>query len=127
MINLIRRRSTIKWKLQEAHCINHINQKEFCKFTQTKSNKTELIYDKKSPIEVNSVFVSCNQRPKKIFNVLSQSHLFILSPSSNKNNYVTVNDEKVLKIKSKYITFGLLLHLNQIAINGQSMMWGMSK
>ena len=120
--NLINKQGVLKYKLDHAKCIRHKNQNSYCKFIfNEKNGKKATIHGRFGNLVVNNIEFFCKKAPSCKYYLLQHQQNIIASNL----DYVKVNDEKIYKIKKKYVSHSLLLHLNEITLNGNDKLFGM--
>ena len=121
--NLIFKPSSIKWQFNNVRCPQHFKRNKLCKIivNQTKS-KTTTIHDRYENFEVENYEIYCNDTPSRKSTIL-QFGAKLLS-TSDSDDYITIENQKVYKIKSLFILSSLLFYFNDSTINGNLKMIG---
>ena len=121
--HLIIKPSHIKWKLNNVRCPKHKTRKKKCKIIVNKDNPTKtIIYDRFENYEVSNYKIFCSDIPSRPSTILQFAPRLILS--NNSDDYITVENQKVYKVKSIYIVSTLLFYFNDSTINGNLKMIG---
>lgn len=114
----------ISWKLDNVRCIRHKNRTNPCKFVVSSSSYCKsIVHCRTQNYEVNNYRLYCQDVPSKMYNLLQYSQKLIFDGTAN-DDYIKVEKQKVFKIKQNYVTFGFLLHCNEITINGNMKLIG---
>lgn len=127
MLNLrsfIRKSTTINYDFHKIRCRKHAHRKQFCEFIiDKKKPKWITIHNKYYNYRVTNYPMWCSERKSKPFSILTCTDKIKLDSSSNA--FINVDNQPIYKIRSVYITQSLLIHFNEISVNGKDKMIGM--
>ena len=103
----------------KCKCNYHKKRNKHCKIVVDKSvTKKRIIHDRFNVYEVDDYQFYCSDVPCRKYWVL-QNNNYIINDDESKN-YVTFNNQKIIKCKSQYLSYSLIVYFNQITINGQA-------
>ena len=121
--SLIIKSSHIEWQLNNVRCPKHHKRNKLCKMiiNQGKSTIT-TIYDRFQNYEVPNYQIYCQDVPSKTYSMLQLAPKLLLSNDSD--DYITIENQKVYKVKSIFILSSLLVYFNDSTINGNLKMIG---
>ena len=110
----------IQIKLSDkCKCNYHKNRNKHCKIVIDESvYKKRNIYDRFYIYEVEDYQFYCSDVPCRKYWLLQHSY-YIINDDGSKN-YVTFNNQRIFKCKSKYLSYSLIVYFNQITMNGQA-------
>ena len=110
-----------EYKLEKVRCCGHADRTGYCKFAASdkSNNEYDIIHDINGNYLVRQHQVYCVDRPSKLYNILRHNQNFIIKEASSDDNYVKIDGKYVFKVKQRFFTLNLLIHLNEITINGQ--------
>lgn len=110
---------TPQYDLTKTRCIGHAKRSEYCKFNVSNdTSKYDLIHDVKGNYLIRQHKVHCSERPSVEFNILQHNQKFYITEPCD-DRFVKIDDKYIFKVKQRYFTFNLLMHLSDITINGQ--------
>ena len=110
-----------EYKLEKVRCCAHEDREEYCKFavSNKSTNQYDIIHDVHGNYSVRQHLVYCEDRPSRLYNILRHNQKFIIKEASNDDHYVKIDGKYIFKVKERFFTLNLLIHLNEITINGQ--------
>ena len=121
--SLIIKPSHIKWKLNNVRCSKHKTRQKLCKIIVNQDKPTKaIIYDRYENYEVSNYIIYCSDIPSRPSTILQFAPKLILSNDSD--DYITVENQKIYKVKSIYILSTLLFYFNDSTINANLKMIG---
>ena len=115
----------INWNLNNHQCPMHQANKKPCTIYVDKNKYTKnIIHHINYNYMVKNYETYCVKRyssRNKLLNYCTK-----LTTTSNKcYDYITVDNHNVYKINYAYVTFPLLLYINELSLNTDVKMWGM--
>lgn len=122
--SFINKRAELEWKFDTYNCQHHKETKEACKIYVDKLSYVDtIIHDCNYNYMVKNYFAYCTKR-KSLTNKLL-NYCTKLTSSTKGNNFITIKNDNIYKIKHTYITHQFLLYVNELTINTDIKMWGM--
>lgn len=123
---IITKFAEVEYEFTNVHCFNHAKkQKKWCKIMVDKTKKVKsIIYDINFNYCVENFNVFCDIRSSTKYRILNTASKIILNDKSVSK--ITVDNKKIYKIRSGFVTFALLLELNGKTLQYDKKMIGTS-
>ena len=123
--SILNKSKKINWKLTNAKCKQHAKKIRYCIFKQKDddSDNEVIIHDVNFNYCTNNFEIYCSETKSLSFKILDSANKIIINNESDAE--ILIDNKKIFRVKSKYVTISLLIDLNEKTLNHKSKMIGM--
>lgn len=122
--SFIKKPVDIKWRINNFKCQKHQSNKKPCEiYVDLKKYTINMIHHIHYNYMVKNYDAYCVRRYSNRNTLLN--YCSKINTSNKDKDYITVDAHTVYKINYSYITFALLIYINELALNTDIKMWGM--